>query len=280
MGSTVSLDCNPITSSVGAVINGADLRQPLSPELKRYLHQAILDRGVLFFRDQSGLTLQELAAFVSNFGALQPDPFAGEGGPIAKEFNTAGVKEGTALWHADNTFFRKPQVYTGLRSVRLPPVGGDTCWASMCAAYEALSAPLRHALTELTAIHSTSTSTDAMGKPSDPYALARAPYGDDTAHPVVVVHPETGRKALYVCEANTIRIVELSPVESRHLLSMLFEHIRSPQFATRWTWKPDDVALWDNRTLQHFAVPDYEGERVMQVARTVGHKPVGVTSAA
>jgi taurine dioxygenase len=280
---TTSLKLKPLTSTVGAVVEGVDLSQPLSPGLQDALHEAILDRGVLFFRGQEALSLDGLAAFVANFGPLQPEPFLGNDAPIstaAKEFSTTGVKQGTAYWHADFTFFREPHVYTGLRSVKLPPVGGDTCWASMYAAYEALSAPLRRALDGLTAIHSTQTTTAAMNRAEDPYAMAREAYGDDTAHPVVVVHPETGRKALYVCEANTTRIVELSPVESRHLLSMLFEHIRSPLFAVRWTWTPHDVCIWDNRSVQHFATPDYEGERVMQNVRTRGWRPEGVSVAA
>jgi taurine dioxygenase len=280
MESIAGLECRPITPAVGAVIEGVDLRRPLSKAAKGSIHQAMLDHGVVFFRGQDELTLDELARFVSNFAALQTGILVEEGAPpaaAALEFNIAEIKQGTALWHSDFTFYDEPTVYTGLRSVKLPPVGGDTCWASMYAAYDALSEPLRQMLDGLTAVHSMSPTAERLPHIADNYARAAQVYGDQAIHPMVIVHPETGRKALYVFEGATTRVVELSSTESKYLLAMLFDHLRSPQFAMRWTWKPNDVALWDNRALQHFAVPDYAGERIMQSVRTIGQRPVGVS---
>lgn len=276
METAIDLAIKPITGHVGAIIEGVDLRRT-SSGLVKSIRQAILDHGVVFFRGQDQLTLEELATFVSQFGALQPDFFQGRDAPLstaAREFDIAPVRDGTALWHSDFTFFHEPPVFTGLRSVRLPPVGGDTCWASLYAAYDALSEPIRRSLDGLTAVHTMERTSASVPSLVDRYAVARAVYGDNAEHPVVITHPETGRKALYVFEANTMRINGVSALESRHLLNMLFEHLRSPLFSMRWTWKPHDVALWDNRALQHYATPDYEGERVMQNVRTVGERPV------
>lgn len=276
MDAPITLECRRITSAVGAVIEGLDLRHPLSATNVESVRQALRDYGVVFFRDQDGLTLEELGAFVSNFGVLQPDPLAMEKkGEVVKELNLTAVRQATSQWHADFTYFNEPTVYTGLRSVKLPPVGGDTCWASMYAAYDALSEPLRNMLDGLTAVHSMYPTLERMPVLTDRYAVSAERYGAESVHPVVIVHPETGRKALYVCEIATTRIVEVSAAESKHLLAMLFEHVKQPQFAMRWRWKPNDVALWDNRALQHFAVPDYTEERIMQSVRTYGEKPVG-----
>jgi taurine dioxygenase len=281
MEATASLQCRPLTSALGGVIEGVDLRRPLSPTTREFIHQAILDRGVVFFRGQDGLTREELAAFVSNFGAPQTDPLKGKEAPASaatKEMNMAAVKQVTALWHSDFSFFDKPPIYTCLRSVKLPQVGGDTCWASLYAAYEALSEPLRNMLERLTAVHSHAPTAERLPGLAERYSVATAVHGDLATHPVVIVHPETGRKALFVFEGATLRIAELGAAESRHLLALLFEHLRSPLFSMRWTWKPNDVALWDNRVLQHYAVPDYTEDRVMQTVRTVGQRPVGVAA--
>jgi taurine dioxygenase len=108
-------------------------------------------------------------------------------------------------------------------------------------------------------------SMEAMGRPAVM----------ETVHPVVTVHPETGRKALFVNECSTTRIVELSPIESMQVLTALFMHIRSPDFMVRWRWAANDLAFWDNRSVQHYAVPDYDEERLMQRAELAGDRPTG-----
>ena len=142
----------------------------------------------------------------------------------------------------------------------------------MYAAYDALSDPLRNLLDGLSAVHS---SYKVMP------LISGTPYGDDfqedmrNIHPVVRVHPETDRKALFVDELWTEAIVELTPDESTHLLAFLFEHVKKPDFMIRWSWRPDDLLVWDNRCMQHYAIPDYHDKRVTQKVILKGDRPYG-----
>jgi taurine dioxygenase len=164
---------------------------------------------------------------------------------------------------------------TALRAVELPPVGGDTCWSCMYAAYEALSPAMRQMLDGLTAVHSSAATTGRLGEFLGARDASTTSFGGEVVHPVVRLHPETGRKALYVSECSTVQIVELGPTESRHMLAMLFEHMKAPEFSVRWRWSQNDVAFWDNRSVQHYAVPDYSGRRVMQRVVLAGDRPAG-----
>ena len=278
MGKSGTLDCQQITTSIGALIEGVDLREPLASQTVRFLHHALTTRGVIFFRDQV-LTAEHMKAFVSNFGRPTVQQFASDkqrkADPVAQA-NVEGAKHATAVWHADTTFAAEPPMATALRAVKPPPVGGDTCWSSMYTAYEALSEPMRRMLDGLTAIHSMAPVIERMGDIGKEYAESTQKlYGSQTAHPVVRVHPDTQRKALYVNEGWTARIVELTPAESDHLLALLFEHVKSPDFTMRWHWTANDLAFWDNRCVQHYAVPDYNTERVMQRVVLAGDRPYG-----
>jgi len=157
-----------------------------------------------------------------------------------------------------------------LRAIELPPSGGDTCWGNMYAAYDALSAPLRKMLDGLHAEHTAFKVLPLMGYTGDGLKNDLR-----TIHPVIRVHPETGRKALFVNELWTERIVDLEPAESAHVLALLFEHVKSPLFTVRWRWRVNDLALWDNRAFQHYAVRDYEARRVLQKSLVAGDRPYG-----
>lgn len=258
---------NPVTTAVGAVIEGVDMRRPLAAEDLAALRQAWVDHGVLFFRDQD-ITLDQYWAFMENFGQPQKEEVSGTVHDKPSDVQTANmapVRHSTAVWHSDTTSMQHPPVATALRAVQVPPFGGDTCWSNMHAAYEALSEPMRRMLDSLTAVHSVQPTYDRMREYAD---LFRAKYSEHHApeqiHPVVLAHPRSGRKALYVSESFTTRIVELSAAESAAILAVLFRHVESPRFTMRWRWSANDVALWDNRSVQHFAVPDYEATRTMQ----------------
>jgi taurine dioxygenase len=264
-----------LTSSVGAVLEGYDLRRPLSAAELRAVRQQLVECGVVFFRGQD-LTEAQLLDFVASFGRPLASAYSAGGEPaFVTAGNLAPTRHSTAVWHADVTWLPEPPIFTALRAVRLPPVGGDTCWMSTEAAYDALSEPMRRMLDGLTAIHSMQPTL--AREPALVGSLDKALKGQvpQSIHPVVRVHPETGRKGLYVNECSTVRIVELNPAESAGLLGILFAHIRSPEFTVRWSWEIDDVALWDNRNTQHFAVPDYTEERVLQRAEIAGEAPVG-----
>jgi len=266
----------PITTAVGAIIEGLDLREPLLSEDMSFIRGALLDHGVVFFHHQN-LSDAQMHAFVSHFGTPIPEPFlqAEKQPEPVGQANFGRTKRSTSVWHSDTTFVTEPPGMTALRAVRLPEYGGDTCWASMYAAYDALSVPMRRMLDALTAVHSMIPVLQRMGLSSDRAATNERTHGVEHVHPVVRVHPETGRKALFVNEGWTTRIVELEPAESAHVLALLFEHVKSPDFMMRWHWVANDLALWDNRSVQHYAVPDYEGERIMQRVVLAGDRPRG-----
>ncbi len=275
MGTTTLPRIHPITPTIGAVISDVDLRGPLDPEAVHTIREALLEYGVVFFSDQD-ITRDQLKAFAASFGQLgrtfkSPDAVEDHVG----EMVTIAPKGTTDIWHADSTYMESPPLGAVLRAVRLPPVGGDTCWASMYAAYEALSQPMRSMLDGLTAVHSVFPVVQRLGLSLDDYLRDSGSEPTESVHPVIRVHPETGRKLLFVNQSWTTRIVELNPAESSRILELLFEHVKSPDFNIRYRWAPDDVAFWDNRAVLHYAVPDYQVERVMQRVVIAGDRPVG-----
>jgi alpha-ketoglutarate-dependent taurine dioxygenase len=176
-----------------------------------------------------------------------------------------GPKGAADIWHTDGSFMAVPPMGTVLQAAQLPSVGGDTCWASMSAAYDALSTPMQRFLEGLTAVHSMLPVLNRAGPEYKSYIeFAAQNHGVDHIHPVVKVHPETGRKLIYVNAAWTTHILEVTPAESAKILSLLFEHVKSPEFCMRHRWQVNDVAIWDNRALQHYAVSDYNEERAMR----------------
>lgn len=277
-----SLAISPVTTTIGSVIEGVDLGAPLSAQDVAAIRRVWLDRGVVFFRGQD-LSSEQMHAFVSNFGApIHIDYFGdpSEGtqqlGAAPDEIVTgdlAATRRGTAVWHSDITWIPKPPSATALRAASVPPVGGDTCWADMEAAYDALSEPMKRMLDPLTAVYSMQPTIEREQLLRQAMMVKGQPKQVETIHPVVTVHPETGRKALFVNECTTTRIVELSPIESMQVLTALFMHIRTPDFQCRWRWSANDLALWDNRSVQHYAVPDYEDARVMQRIELAGEAP-------
>jgi alpha-ketoglutarate-dependent taurine dioxygenase len=272
----MTLDLEPITPAVGAVASGIQLAGDLAPETIAAIRQAILKHGVVFFRDQE-MSRVQMAAFMGNFGELCNDPFSVSADrPTPPEETiidmvTSIFSRATEVWHYDSSLAERPASLMALRALQLPSLGGDTCWANMYAAYEALSAPLRGMLDALTAEHS-AVKLLALAGEAGKGALQEAMRN---VHPVIRVHPETGRKALFVNELWTERVVELEPLESAHLLAMLFEHIKTPVFTMRWRWRVNDFALWDNRAFQHYAVRDYGETRILQKSLIAGDRPYG-----
>ncbi len=268
-----------LTPAIGAVVEGTDLRDHLDPATVAAIRQALLDHGVIFFHDQP-LSREQLRAFALNFGQIGTDSPAPPPDEVA-EMVTTEPKGTTDIWHADATYMEAPNMGAVMRAVRLPPVGGDTCWASMYAAYDALSEPMQAMVDGLTALHSLFPVMERLRRLGDRFDgyLADAARGGypEHIHPVVRVHPETGRKLLFVNSSWTTRIVELEPAESAKVLGLLFDHIKAPDFNVRFRWSPGDIAFWDNRAVQHYAVPDYSVERVMNRVVIAGDRPFGVS---
>ena len=249
----------PVGGAVGAVVDGLDLRQ-LDQEQRTLVRNAWHSHGVLFFRAQH-LSPDELEDAARVFG--EPEFFemapSVPGHRLVHLIETAGPRRhgGATSWHSDATWKPQPPRGSMLQAHDLPPVGGDTLFATAHGAFESLSSGLQRMMLELTATH-------AGGE-----ALARAGerVGEDVPapvhHPVVRRHPDTGRPCLFVNSVFTQVIDRIPRRESRVLLPLLWEQFKDPELQCRFTWEPGDVAVWDNRAVQHYASPDYDGPRTM-----------------
>lgn len=270
----------PLTPAIGAVIAGVDLSQPISDDLLQTVRQALLRHKVIFFEDQQ-LTPVQHRDFAARFGPLHTHPLY-PGVPEAPELfildNHAGNPTDNDAWHTDITFIETPPMGSILYARRLPPLGGDTVFSDMKAAYEALSAPLRNFLAGLDAVHDFARGFPARGRVAgaagaEKHAQALEEH-PPVLHPVVRTHPETGADGLFVNYGFTERIKGLRRKESDAILFMLFAHIQQPEFLIRWRWTPNAVAFWDNRVTQHYAVNDYlPHQRIMNRATVLGDRP-------
>ncbi|AUB73466.1 taurine dioxygenase [Pseudomonas paraversuta] len=276
----MSLTITPISSALGAQIDGVDLTRPLSPLQRDAIEQALLEYQVIFFKQQS-ITPQQQARFAANFGDLHIHPIYPNvpEQPEVLVLDTAvtDVRD-NAVWHTDVTFLPTPALGAVLSAKQLPAFGGDTLWASGIAAFEGLSRPLQVLLDGLTATHDFTKSFPLERFGSTPEDLQRweqtRKNNPPLSHPVIRTHPVSGRKSLFVNEGFTTRINELSEAESEAILKLLFAHSTRPEYTIRWRWQENDVAFWDNRVTQHYAVDDYRpNRRVMHRATILGDAP-------
>jgi taurine dioxygenase len=266
---------------VGAEIEGVDLGGSLDDATMAEVRQALLDHLVLFFREQDITPAQQLR-FSQRFGPVMLsliDTKSTEEPGVTVLDQVAPKGQYTDRWHTDHTFVPEPPMASMLRAVSIPSLGGDTCFASMYAAYESLSPDLRSFLDGLTAVHSTEIVSRGIAGLDRVYRRDADDVQPPVVHPVIRVHPETGRRALFVCGNFTTRIVELSEAESDAVLRFLFEHIKSPELHCRFRWERNSVALWDNRSAQHCAIPDYQERRVMYRTMIAGDRPFGPAGA-
>ncbi|MCU1737634.1 MULTISPECIES: taurine dioxygenase [Pseudomonas] len=276
----MSLTITPLSAALGAQIDGVTLNRPLTVEHRDAIQQALLKYQVLFFRNQPLNPVQQ-ATFAAYFGDLHIHPIYPNvpEQPEVLILDTAvtDVRD-NAVWHTDVTFLPTPALGAVLSAKQLPAFGGDTLWASGIAAFEALSAPLRQLLEGLTATHNFIKSFPVERFGNTPEDLARweetRRKNPPLSHPVIRTHPVSGRKALFVNEGFTTRINELEEAESEAILKLLFAHATRPEFTIRWRWQENDVAFWDNRVTQHYAVDDYRpNRRVMHRATILGDAP-------
>ena len=253
------LDIQRVAGSLGAEVRGIALASAGKSEAVR-IRELLLEYQVLFFPDQH-LSPDEHIAFGRLFGELESHPNLALGGERPEFFELhakGGRGEIADEWHSDLTCQAEPSVIAILHMVKCPPVGGDTMWANMYKAYDELSPAMREFCESLRARH------DAH--PHDhPERMA--------IHPVIRVHPETGRRSLFVNEHFTRRIVELSHKESEALLGFLTRWAGSARFALRYRWSEGTIAMWDNRCTQHTVLNDFEGERVIQRVTVMGDVP-------
>ncbi|MEN4749419.1 taurine dioxygenase [Pseudomonas sp. Ps21-P2] len=276
----MSIDIHPLSPALGAQISGVDLSRDLTDEQRNAIEQALLDHQVLFFRDQP-ITPQQQARFAANFGDLHIHPIYPNvpEQPEVLILDTAvtDVRD-NAIWHTDVTFLPTPALGAVLSAKQVPAYGGDTLWASGIAAFEALSRPMQMLLDGLTATHDFTRSfpLERFGNTAEDLARWEETRRKNPplSHPVIRTHPVSGRKALFVNDGFTTRINELEAAESEAILKLLLAHGTRPEFTLRWRWQANDVAMWDNRVTQHYAVDDYRPQRrVMHRATILGDAP-------
>ena len=248
------------------------------------LARAHAEYGVLFFRNQS-LTPEQHIALAERFGQININRFFAslahhpQIAEVRKEpEQTANIGGG---WHTDHSYDQIPALGSMLYARVLPPTGGDTLYASMYAAYDALSDGMKRMLDELNAVHSSrhvfGAEANRPADLSDRFGNAQAAT-QDAVHPVVITHPRSGRRALYVNPGFTVRFEGWTEQESEPLLRFLYQHATRPEFTYRFQWAPGSLAFWDNRCTWHFAVNDYQGERRLLHRITLEGEPLVETA--
>ncbi|WP_034917534.1 MULTISPECIES: taurine dioxygenase [Erwinia] len=265
---------------IGAQVSDIDLSRPLSDAQFEQLYHAMIRHQVLFFRNQP-VTPHQQRALAARFGDLHIHPVYPHA-PDVEEIIVLDTHDNNPPdndnWHTDVTFIETPPAGAILAAKHLPESGGDTLWASGIAAWDALSEPFKVLLSGLNAEHDFKKSFQEYKyrKTEEEHARWKLAVEKNPPlqHPVVRTHPVSGKKALFVNEGFTTRIVELSQKESDALLAFLFAHITKPEFQVRWRWQENDLAIWDNRITQHYANADYmPARRIMHRATIMGDKP-------
>jgi taurine dioxygenase len=269
----------PLSPTIGAEVEGVSLADELDDALFHEVNRALLEWKVLFFRRQD-ITREQQAAFSRRWGLLEHHPFVKlhtanqpEEAPEVLRLEKGPDAMGTEnIWHSDVTWREEPSLGSVLRAVEVPPLGGDTLWADMGAAYDLLPVDVRRQIDGLTAVHDW---IDTFGLGMDEATRDKLrPDFPAVEHPVVRTHPETGRRTLYVNGAFTQQVVGLDQEASNQLLAMLYRQATLPELQCRFRWQPGDVAFWDNRSTQHYASSDYYPQRrVMERVTIVGDRP-------
>lgn len=254
-------DIKPLGGALGAEIDGLDLDRELGDDDLKTVRNLLNEHEVIFFRDQDISPAQQKALALS-LGPLQSHPAyeTVEGYPeITILESTPDNPTKIEAWHSDMTFREHPPMATVLRSVIVPPRGGDTLWSSMTAAYAGLLPPMQEFLQGLTAVHDFAHGfRESLAEPGGRERLADAVTTyPPVRHPVIRTHPETGKKVIFVNSLFTTHIEDLAPAESEQLLQFLYEHITTAEYTCRFRWQPHSVAIWDNRSTQHKPINDY-----------------------
>lgn len=262
-----------LTGVIGADVHGIDLSQPPGADTIREIRAGLLEHLVLFFREQQILSVEQHRRLCRHFGELEVAPFQRDTNDptLLMLDQMEGRGSQAANFHADNTFRPHPPMGAILQAHIVPEDGGgDTCFASMYAAYEGLSPRMQAYLEGLEAWHSLAQMATRLSSHGLQSTLNLSDW-PPVKHPVIAIHPETGRKLLNVNYNWTTDIAGLPAAESRVILDFLYAHIRSPEYQVRMHWRQGDIAFWDNRVTQHYAVPDYQGRRLMQRIAIAGH---------
>ncbi|MEH6404209.1 MAG: TauD/TfdA family dioxygenase [Sneathiella sp.] len=280
------IQVDPISGAIGAEISNVDLRS-LNAEIVGEIRRAFLEHVVIFFRDQP-LEITQLKSFASNFGPFGIEPFVKtmkdhpEVIAVTREVEEAKTINFGGQWHSDWSFQEAPPLATILLGKDIPPFGGDTLFANSYLAYDTLSDGMKKIIDPLIAIHSARR----------PYGVGKSILGDtskksmtiiqsedahaEIEHPLVRIHPETGKKILFVNPVYTTRLKGMTEKDSRPILEKLFAHSLTPEFNCRFRWRKNSIAMWDNRCAMHLALNDYDGfRREMHRITIAGDRPFG-----
>lgn len=270
---STQLDIRPLSPLIGAEIHGVDLREEQDDATIAAVRAALNAHRVIFFRDQD-LTQEQHIAFGRRFGTLEVHPATPKKQHFQEILRIAHGPESKGrenFWHTDVTWRPEPSLGSILRAVEVPAVGGDTLFANMEAAYDALSPAIKDWVCTLSAVHDIKRGFSGRLGMSDEAMTAKYPPQE---HPVVRTHPETGRRSIYVSTAFTTHIKGLAREESDWLLQHLYAQAQVPEFQCRFRWEPNSIAFWDNRSSQHYAASDYFPEvRIMERVTVAGDRP-------
>jgi taurine dioxygenase len=278
MGPSPLLTVQRVAGALGAEIGGIDLRAAPSPERAAAIRHVLLEHLVVFFRDQD-LTPAGLLAFASTMGTPVEYPFVAGVPGYPEVIEVAKLEHERVnfggIWHSDTTYLDEPPMGSMLLAREVPPYGGDTLFANMYLAYETLSEAMQELLGGLRAV-SSSAKADVSKTREDRIRTdgkqERTEY--EAVHPVVRTHPETGRRALYVNVAHTVRFDGMTEEESEPLLAFLYRHQVRPEHTCRFTWQVGSLAFWDNRCTLHNPINDYQGfRRRMHRVTLAGDRP-------
>ena len=261
------INIKQISGNVGVEIHGVDLSKEVPDSLFNEIRDAFIENGLIFFRDQN-LTPEEHIRFAKQWGKININRFFAKVdgyeqiAEVRKEPDQKGNIGGE--WHTDHSYDQIPALGSILLAKEIPSNGGDTLFASMYKAYEGLSNGMKVTLESLNAIHS---SRHIFGEGSDYSKSSKGRIGNpqlaiqDAIHPVIITHPESKKKALYVNRAFTLRFEGWTDEEYKPLLNYLYDHAANEENTTRFQWSPGSIAFWDNRATWHNALNDYHGER-------------------
>jgi taurine dioxygenase len=274
---TTTVNVERIAAALGGLISGVDLREPLTDDDFEFIRDALVEHQVLFFRDQD-LDDDEQRAFAARFGTLGVFPVArlmGSTTDMSYIEDTVDSPPDADGWHTDITWIAAPPKIAVLNARVIPEYGGDTLWASLFAAYDALSPPMQRLCCELTVRHHTGDEfleRVARGREEIVEVIRRE--FPPVEHPLVRTHPVSGRRALFLAGGFMDQIVGMHRDESDMLLDFLSRHIENPNFQVRWHWREHDLAMWDEASTNHRALSDhYPQHRMMRRCTVDGDPP-------
>ena len=277
------MDIKLLSGALGAEVNGIDLKDTSDKNFKK-INDLLLEHKVIFFRNQS-LTADEHIALAEKFGPLETHAYV-KG--LDKYPEIVRIIKGKdeknqwgENWHSDVSYNEKPTKAVILKSIKIPPVGGDTCFSNMEIAWENLDEKIKDKIKDKKAIHSSLGASFFIDNYKKMKGNSKKNYDEySNTHPIVRTHPETGKKILFVNWTYTKKIIGLDKEESDEILNKIFEHQARLEFTCRFTWTENAVAIWDNRSVIHFAIADFYPqrglghERVMDRIAVEGDRPI------